>query len=113
MGTEQITYGDFDRVEMRVGRVVRVEDFSRARKPAYKLWIDFGELGIKKSSAQLTALYTREELADRLVVAVMNFPRRQVADSMSEVLVLGVPAEDGSVVLLQPDRDIPLGARVF
>ena len=110
---EGITYDDFRRVEMLVGRVVRVEDFPRARKPAYQLWIDFGEVGIKKSSAQLTDLYTREELLGRLVVAVANFPPRQVADFMSEVLVLGLPTPEGKVVLLQPDRDVPLGSRVF
>jgi len=109
----EMTYDQFEQVEMRVGRVVRVEDFPRARKPAYKLWIDFGELGIRRSSAQLTSLYTKEELAGRLVVAVASLPPRQVADFMSEVLVLGVPASGGEVVLLAQDRDAPLGGRVF
>ena len=109
----KIDYDQFEKVEMRVGRVIRVEDFPRARKPAYKLWIDFGELGIKKSSAQLTALYTKEELTGRLVVAVTNFTPRQVADFMSEVLVLGVAGANDEVILLAPDRDAPLGGRVF
>jgi tRNA-binding protein len=109
----EITYDQFEQVEMRVGRIVRVEDFPRAHKPAYKLWIDFGELGIRRSSAQLTDLYTKEELAGRLVAAVTNLPPRQVADFMSEVLVLGVPEAGGEVVLLTPDRDAPLGGRVF
>ncbi len=109
----QISYDQFEQVEMRVGRVVRVEDFPRARKPAYRLWVDFGEFGVKKSSAQATALYSKEDLLNRLVVAVTNFPPRQVADFMSEVLVLGVPDGDDGVVLLQPDREVPLGGRVF
>lgn len=108
-----IAYGDFEKVEMRVGRIVRAEAFPRARKPAYKLWIDFGEpLGVRKSSAQVTALYTAEALVGRQVVAVTNFPPRQVADFMSEVLVLGVPL-DGEVVLLQPEREVPPGGRVY
>jgi tRNA-binding protein len=108
-----IDYEDFERVEMRVGCVVRAEPFPKARKPAYKLWIDFGEpLGVKKSSAQVTAYYAPEALVGRQVVAVTNFPPRQVADFMSEVLVLGVPLE-GEVVLLGPERDVPPGGRVY
>jgi tRNA-binding protein len=108
-----IAYEDFEKVEMRVGRVVRAEPFPKARKPAYRLWIDFGEpLGVKKSSAQVTAYYTPEALVGRQVVAVTNFPPRQVADFMSEVLVLGVPLE-GEVVLLSPERDVPPGVRVY
>ena len=110
---ELISNADFDRVEIRVGRIVRVEDFPRARRPAYKLWVDFGAHGVKKSSAQLTALYRREDLEGRLVLAVLNFPPRQVADFMSEVLVLGVPDPNGAVVLIAPDRDVPLGGRLF
>lgn len=109
----EITYADFDKVEIRVGRVIRAEDFPKARKPAYKLWIDFGELGVKKTSAQITKLYTRETLIDRQVLAVTNFPPRQVADFMSEVLVLGVVVDDGEVVLVQPDRPVPLGKRLL
>src|SRR5438093_482699 len=97
-GRAPISYDDFDRVDVRVGRIVRVEDFPKARKPAYKLWIDFGPLGVKRSSVQLTALYRKDELEGRLILAVVNFPPRQVADFMSEVLVLGVPDPDGAVV---------------
>jgi tRNA-binding protein len=109
----EITYGDFEKVEMRVGRVIKVEDFPKARKPAYKLWIDFGELGIKKSSAQITKLYKQEELVDQLIIAVTNFPPRQVADFMSEVLVLGVGLDNDEVALIKPDRDVQLGQRVY
>ena len=99
---------------MRVGRVERAEPFPEARKPAIKLWIDFGPgLGIKKSSAQLTVHYTPEQLIGRLVIAVTNFTPRQIGPFMSEVLVLGVPDPDGAVVLLHPDVDVPLGGRVF
>lgn len=109
----EITYADFDKVEIRVGRIIRVEDFPKARKPAYKLWIDFGELGVKKSSAQITKLYAPETLLDRQVLAVTNFSPRQVADFISEVLVLGVVVEDGEVVLIQPDRPVPVGKRLL
>jgi tRNA-binding protein len=108
-----ITLDDFHRVDMRVGVVVRAESFPEARKPAIKLWIDFGEMGERKTSAQLTRHYDPDSLVGRRVIAVVNFPPRQVAKFMSEVLVLGVPDEDGEVVLLQPDRDVPLGGRVF
>lgn len=109
-----ITYDDFERVDVRVGRIQRVEPFPKARKPAYKLWIDFGaELGVKQSSAQLTALYPSEDLAGRLIIAVTNFPPKQIADFQSEVLVLGVPDEHGAVVLLAPDCAVPLGGRMF
>ena len=109
---EQITIDDFIKVDIRVGQIIRVEDFPKARRPAYKLWIDFGELGIKKSSAQLTLLYQKEDLLNRLVVAVVNFPPRQVADFSSEVLVLGAVSEGDDVILLQPDRPVPLGWKV-
>ena len=109
----QITYGDFEKVDIRVGKVIDVEDFPKARKPAYKLWINFGELGIKKSSAQITKLYSKEDLSGRLVVAVTNFPPRQIGDFMSEVLVLGVVLDGDEVALLQPDRDVPLGKRIL
>jgi tRNA-binding protein len=111
---DPIAYDDFAKVDIRVGRVTRVEDFPKARKPAWKLWIDFGPLGIRKSSAQMVPLYTREQLLGRLVLAVVNFPPRQVADFMSEVLVLGVPLDpEQTVVLIGPDRDVPLGGRMF
>ncbi len=108
-----ITYSDFEKVEIRVGQVIKVEDFPKARKPAYKLWIDFGDCGIKKSSAQITKLYTKDELVGQLVTAVTNFPPRQVADFMSEVLVLGVVLDQSEVVLIKPDRNVPLGYRIL
>ncbi len=107
------TIEDFQALDMRVGRVVEVEDFPQARKPAYKLTIDFGPLGLKRSSAQLTALYRREDLRGRLVVAVINFPPRQIGPFVSEVLVLGAPDEAGNVVLLALERDVPLGGRIY
>ncbi len=109
----QITYEDFEKVEIRVGKILKAEDFPKARKPAYKLWIDFGDLGVKKSSAQITKLYQLEDLMGKLILAVTNFPPRQIADFMSEVLVLGLVLDDGEVVLIQPDRDVTLGKRVF
>lgn len=109
-----ITLADFEKVDIRVGRIVRAEEFPEARKPAYKLEIDFGsETGIRRSSAQLTRRYRREELEGRLVVAVVNFPPRQIGPYVSEVLTLGVPDADGHVVLLVPDKDVPPGGRVF
>jgi len=109
-----ITFADFERVDVRVGRIVRAEPFPEARKPAYKLQIDFGgEIGIRKSSAQLTARYARESLEGRLVLAVVNFPPRQIGPFMSEVLTLGVPDAEGQVVLVVPDQSVPLGGRLF
>ncbi|HLO88064.1 MAG TPA: tRNA-binding protein [Nostocaceae cyanobacterium] len=109
----EITYNDFEKIEIRVGKVIKAETFPKARKPAYKLWIDFGELGVKKSSAQITKIYQPEDLLDKLILAVTNFPPRQIADFLSEVLVLGVVLEDGEVALIQPDRNVPLGKRVL
>jgi tRNA-binding protein len=100
-------------LELRVGRIVRAESNERARKPAYKLWIDFGPLGQKASSAQLTALYRPEELVGRLVIAAMNLGVRNIAGFQSEVLVLGVPSAEGEVVLLEVERVVPLGGRVY
>jgi len=109
-----ITFDEFLKVDMRVGKIVRAESFPKARKPAYKLWIDFGEeLGTKKSSAQITHHYSPEELIGKKVIAVVNFPPKQIADFMSEVLVLGVNSEEGEVSLLRPDHDAPLGSRVY
>ena len=108
-----ITYDDFEKVDVRVGRITRVEDFPEARKPAWKLYVDFGpEIGERKSSAQVTE-YAREELEGRLVLAVVNFPPRQIGPFRSEVLVLGVPDDEGRVILLGPDVDVPLGGRMF
>jgi tRNA-binding protein len=108
-----INIDDFLKVEMRVGRITSAEDFPEARKPAYKLTVDFGPMGTRRSSAQITERYTKEELIGRLVVAVTNFPPRQIGPFLSEVLVLGANDEQGKVVLLQPDRDVPLGERIY
>jgi tRNA-binding protein len=108
-----IDFEDFMKVDIRVGRITSVEDFPEARKPAWKLRIDFGpEIGEKRSSAQITN-YTREQLEGSLVVAVVNFPPRQIGPVRSEVLTLGVPDEEGRVILLRPDSDVPLGGRMF
>jgi tRNA-binding protein len=109
-----ITFDDFLKVDIRVGTIVEVEDFPEARRPAYRLRVDFGpELGVKKSSAQLPALYEKAELVGRQVAAVVNFPPKQVGKFMSEVLVLGFPDGEGRVVLIQPDRRIPNGGRLY
>lgn len=109
-----ISYADFEQVDIRVGRITRAEAFPQARKPAYKLWVDFGaEIGEKRSSAQITKHYTPEGLIGRQVMAVINFPPRQIGPVLSEVLVLGVPDAEGEVVLLSPSQDVPLGGRMF
>lgn len=110
----ELTYAEFERVDIRVGRVIEVLDFPEARKPAYKLRIDFGgEIGVKRSSAQATKHYAKDQLLNRLVVAVVNFPPKQIGPFMSEVLTLGVPDGEGGVVLLMPERDVPIGGRMF
>ena len=103
----------FAALDVRVGRIIRAEPNDKARKPAYKLWIDFGPLGERCSSAQLTDIYAADELAGRLVIAAMNLGSRTIAGFESEVLVLGVPDADGNVVLLTPDSDVPLGVRMY
>jgi tRNA-binding protein len=109
----EASFDDFLKIDMRVGRVTRVEEFPEARKPAWKVWIDFGaEIGEKRSSAQITN-YSREELEGRLVVAVVNFPPRRIGPFESEVLLLGAPDEEERVILLHPDADVPLGRRIF
>ncbi len=110
----RIAFRDFLKVDIRVGTVVRAEPYPEARRPAYKLWVDFGpELGIKKTSAQITRGATPEGLLDRQVAAVVNFPPKQIGAFMSEVLVLGFPDADGEVVLVVPDRRVPDGGRLF
>ena len=109
-----ITYDDFEKVDIRVGRITRAEPFPEARKPAYKLWVDFGpEIGEKRSSAQITRHYALEDLVGRQVLAVVNFPPRQIGPFMSEVLTLGLPDADAEVVLIAPTRDVPNGGRLF
>ncbi len=108
-----ITYDQFDAVDIRAGKILRVEDFPKARQPAYKIWIDFGEMGEKKSSAKLTKLYRKEQLLGKAVLAVVNFAPLQVADFMSEVLVLGMMVDAETVVLVHPDREVSLGSRLF
>ncbi len=109
-----ISYDDFMAVDIRVGTITRAEPFPEARKPAIKLWVEFGgDLGEKRSSAQLTRHYAPEALIGRQVMAVVNFPPRQIGKVMSEVLVLGVPDADGEVVLLTPDQPVPTGGRMF
>jgi tRNA-binding protein len=108
-----IAFSEFQKVDIRAGRIVRAETFPEARKPAYKLWIDFGPLGTRSSSAQVTRHYQLGELVDRLVVAVVNFPPRQIGPFRSEVLTLGIDDGSGAVVLLVPDKDVPPGHRVF
>jgi tRNA-binding protein len=109
-----IAFDDFLKVDVRVGRIVSAEAFPEARKPAFKLMIDFGpEIGMKKSSAQITKNHSLDDLPGRLVLAVVNFPPRQIGPLMSEVLTLGVPDETGEVMLIGPDRDVPIGGRLY
>jgi tRNA-binding protein len=111
---ELISWDEFSRVELRVGRIIAADEFPQARKPAYLLQVDFGaELGVRKSSAQLTALYRREDLLGRLVVAVLNFPKKQIGPIMSECLVTGFHNERGEVALCVPDQPVPLGAKLL
>ena len=110
---ETITWQDFEKVDIRVGTIVRAEPFPKARKPAFQLWVDLGdEIGIKPSSAQITHLYTLEELIGRQVLCVVNFPPKQVANFHSEILVTGFTLAGGEVVLAQPDRQVPIGLKL-
>lgn len=111
---KDIEYGDFLKVDVRVGTVLRAEPFPEARRPAFKLWIDFGgPIGERKTSAQITRNYSPDDLVGRQVAAVVNFPPKQIGRFMSEVLVLGVPDAEGEVVLLRPDRKVPDGGRMY
>lgn len=108
------TFEDFQKLDIRVGKIVEVEDFPEARKPSYKLKIDFGnEIGIKKSCAQLCTNYTKENLNGKLILCVVNFPPRQIGPTTSEVLTLGVPGEDGECVLIEPEHDVPIGEKLY
>ena len=112
--SQNISFDDFERVDIRVGTIVDAQPFPEARKPAIQLWVDFGgTLGVKRSSAQLTVHYTPDRLIGRQVLAVVNFPTRQIGPFLSEVLVLGAPDENGAVVLLRPDLKVPDGGRMF
>jgi tRNA-binding protein len=109
-----LTYQDFEKVDIRVGEITQVEDFPEARKPAYKLTINFGsEIGVKKSSAQITKLYNKETLIGRQVIGVVNFPSKQIGPFVSEVLTLGLADANGDVVLLSPTKKVPLGGKLF
>ena len=112
--SEIATFDEFDRLDIRVGTIVDAQPFPEARKPSIRLWVDFGgRIGVKRSSAQLTVHYSPDRLIGRQVVAVVNFPPRQIGPVMSEVLVLGVPDENGAVVLLKPDLRVPDGGKMF
>lgn len=109
-----IDYADFEKVDVRVGRIVDVQDYPEARRPAFKLWVDLGpDIGIKKTSAQVTQNYTHETLKGRLVAAVVNFPPKQIGKYMSEILVLGFPDAAGNVTLISSDKDVPLGGKMY
>jgi len=109
-----IQYDDFEKVDIRVGKIVKVEDYPQARKPSYKLEIDFGaEIGIKKSIGQYVANYTKDELQDKLVASVVNFPPRQIGPAVSEVLTLGFADENGNPTLITPSKNVPLGGKLF
>lgn len=112
MPSDPITFSDFLKIDIRVGTIIQVEDFPEARKPAYKLQIDFGTLGIKRSSAQITHHYRKEDLIGKQVIAVVNFPPKQIGKFMSEVLVLGLPNEEQQVILLEPTAAVPNGGRL-
>lgn len=107
-----ISWSDFEKIDIRVGTITSAADFPKARKPAYKLIIDFGEFGIKQSSAQITNLYSKANLVGKQVIAVVNFPPRQIADFSSECLVIGIYNEDNNVVLLQPEKPVKNGSRI-
>ncbi len=110
----QVTYEDYTKIGLKVGRVIAVDDFPEARRPAFKLTIDFGpEVGIKRSSAQVTANYTKEDLLGRQVIGVVNFPPKQIGPFFSEVLTLGFDDENGEIILAGPDKDVPLGNKLY
>ena len=108
------TFEDFQKLDIRVGRIIEVEDFPEAKKPAYKLKIDFGkDIGIKKSCAQLCANYTKEDLKEKLILCVVNFPPKKIGHEISEVLTLGVPGKNWQCILIEPERDVDIGGRLY
>lgn len=109
---QSISWDDFEKVELRVGRIVRTEDFPEAKKPAYKIWADFGDLGVKQSSAQITAHYRKEDLIGKLIIGVLNFPPKRVGNFDSEFLITGFYRDDGMVILAVPESDVSLGAKL-
>lgn len=113
MKESTISWGDFNKIELRAGTIIRAEDFPEARKPAFKLWVDFGTLGIKKSSAQITDHYTLDDLVGRQVIGVLNFPDKQIGPIISEVLITGFPDNNGHVVLATTDKPVPNGSKLF
>jgi tRNA-binding protein len=113
-GVTVATYDDFQKLDVRVGKIIEVEDFPEARKPSFKLKIDFGDdIGVKKSCAQLPQNYTKEQLQDKLVLGIVNFPPRQIGPAVSEVLTLGVPDINGECILITPDKKVPIGGRLY
>ncbi len=109
---ELVNFEDFNKMDIRVGKIVRAEEFPKARKPSYKLWVDLGELGIKKSSAQITRFYKAEDLVDKYIIAVVNFPPKRIANFTSEILILGAVMEGGGCVLVGPDQPVAPGKKV-
>ena len=110
---KEITWAQFESVELRAGTIVEVNDFPEARSPAYQIHVDFGELGVRKSSAQVTEHYTKEELLGKQILAVVNFPPKQIGPFMSECLITGLPDEEGKVVLISPDKTVPNGVKLY
>jgi len=106
------TFEDFEKIDIRVGKIIEVEDFPEARNPSFKIKVNFGKLGVKVSSAQITKLYSKEDLLNRQIVAVVNFAPKRIAGFKSEILILGVMKEDEEVILLQPEREVPLGYKI-
>ena len=110
----QVSLKDFQKLDIRIGKIIEIEDFPEARKPSYKLKIDLGkEIGIKKSCAQLVKNYTKEDLKNKLVLCIVNFPPRQIGPELSEVLTLGIPDKDGECVLIEPEREVPIGGKLY
>jgi tRNA-binding protein len=110
---EKVSWNDFEKIELRIGTIIEVSDFPEAKKPAYKIKVDFGEFGIKQSSAQITVHYSKDELLGKQILGVINFPKKQIGKFLSECLITGVPDHNGVVVLLSPDTKVPDGSKLF